>query len=212
MEKIKFTFFDLALQEPMALVTNWLIALVCIVYFFKTEQTNSIRTNWRYFFVFMAISTLIGGIGHLFFHYTGMLLKMMAWWFSVISVYFAERTVIDIVERKSWKNFFRILLPIKLVAAITISAITQDFVWILISSAAAFVLIMLPNYIDRLKHKKDGAGYFVTGILVLLLPAFIQVFKFSPYLWLNKDDLAHLLMIVAITFFFLGTKRASKFI
>lgn len=210
MEKIEFTLFELKLQEPMALITNWMIAIVCIIYFLKTDESNALRKLWRKFFIFMAISTIIGGMGHLFFKYTGMPGKMFAWWFSVISVYYAERTVIVLSKKEFWKNFLRIILPLKAIIFIVLSAITQNFMWILISSAIAFVIVLLPNYIEVLREKKEGAGYFVTGILILLVPAFVQVFKFSPYLWLNKDDIAHLFMIAAITFFFIGAKRIAR--
>lgn len=207
MDKIYFTWGGLELQEPMALITNWLVSIACILFFLQSQRASPIHTQWRSFFLFMGLSTFFGGLGHLFFQYTGMLGKEFAWWLSAVAVMFAERTILSFIKNQKWIKIISIILIAKCLFVIILSALTQEFGWILASTGVAFMVVMLPWYIGYLKSERQAAKLIILGIMVLIIPAIIQVLKYSPALWFNKDDLAHVLMLVAICFFFLGARR-----
>ena len=113
-EIIYFSAFGLDLQEPIALVFNWLMALVCFVsYFSLRSNTNPEIKLWKLFFLFFGLSTFIGGFGHLFFQYFGVYGKFPHWIGGIISAYFAGRAMLFRLGNLKLKQRLKLVLIIK---------------------------------------------------------------------------------------------------
>src|SRR5690625_5534161 len=82
----------LCLQEPMALITNWIIASVAFVLYYKLRPlSGDFVKNWRFFLISIGLSTFFGGLGHIFFQYTGFYGKIPSWVLGNLAAFFADR-------------------------------------------------------------------------------------------------------------------------
>jgi hypothetical protein len=208
-DKIAFELFGLQLLEPMAMVTNWMMAIFSIYAFLKLKPT-SLKTDvyyWKKFFFWFAIAAFFGGIGHLFFNYFGIHGKFPNWITAIIAGYYAAMAVVinssSVENMKKHKVFVLVKGGLLLILAIYF----EKFVFI--AADAILTYIIYCGFISN-AYVKQGLfemKYMVYGVLVCLPSVFIFFFKLNPHRWLNKDDLSHLLMLACIYFFYLGAKK-----
>ena len=76
MEIIRYDLFGLHLQEPMAFITNSLIALFCFWAFRSLRADITVNKYWKMFYLFLGTSSFLGALGHTLFMYFDMYGKM----------------------------------------------------------------------------------------------------------------------------------------
>lgn len=87
--------FGYTVFEPMTAFTDFLLAGICIYFYLRYFQSsNSAVKDWGKFFLFMSVSTFIGGITHAFFEEHS-LVSYKAFWlcmqiFSGLSLVYAQ--------------------------------------------------------------------------------------------------------------------------
>src|SRR5690554_7028356 len=97
LEKLPFNLFGLCLQEPMALVTNMMIAITCFVIYFRFNPVeNSFQKHWKMFYLLFGLSTFFSGFGHMFFNYTGVYGKFPTWTLGLFSAFHAGKAMISL--------------------------------------------------------------------------------------------------------------------
>lgn len=212
-EVIQFDFLGLHLQEPMALLLNWIIAGVCFFAFSKLgAYKNTANFYWRAFYLTFGISTVFGGLGHLFFQYTGFFGKYPSWIFGCIANGFAAMGMLNFKGISAPKNYAYHLVWIKSIGFCVASIITQKFIFVAVDAILTYIgytgvyACALMKREVRAKFLK----YMITGVLILFPSAFIFIFKLNVHQWLNKDDLSHILMLIAIYYFYLGLKEWGR--
>ena len=210
-DKIPFDLFGLHLQEPMALITNWLMSVFSLYAYFKLKNTEKETTKkWSYFFISFSISTFFGGLGHLFFQYFGIPGKFPNWIFGIIAGYFAGKAMLIKLNEGSLKNRLNSFLILKGFTLLILSVFSFKFIFVAIDAILTYII-----YCGILGYRfyKDGfleMRYMVYGVLICLPSVFIFFFKINPHRWLNKDDLSHLFMLACIYFFYLGAIKSNK--
>lgn len=213
MDTIYFSLFGLNLQEPMAFILNWVIASFCIYAFFRLKRfKNKANDYWRLFFLVFGLSTFFGGLGHLFFLYTGIPGKYPSWIFGSIANGFAALGVLNFkgISRPTQLAYY--LVWIKCLFLVVISIATQKFIFIAIDAIVTY-LCYTGIYLLFLRRRtpfKYFIGKFLIGVAILLPSAFFFILKINLHQWLNKDDVSHLLMLGAIFFFYQGLKEWGK--
>lgn len=209
-ERIHFTLFGLHLQEPMALIFNWLIAFVCFYFFYKTTQsTNNFAQYWRLFFLFFGISTTFGGVGHLFFQYWGWEGKFPAWIFGAIAVLMSSVAMLEVESMaKKRKQIWIGLLLLKTIVFVSLSLIYVNFLFIAIDAVIGYLFFCMTYGIVLIK-RGFNMNNIVWGVLVLLPSIVFFIGEISIGKWLNEQDIGHLFMVGAVCFFYLGVKSFS---
>lgn len=209
-EIIKFTFAGLKLQEPMALLTNWLISLFCLYAYFNIYKDKSEEVeHWKRFFIVFSISTFFGGLGHLFFQYWGIPGKFPNWITGVLSGYFAGKAIIvRMTNELSKKNLERILI-VKCALFISLAIFFQKFIFVAVDAIVTYITFCGIIAYMLYKNGKEEMKYMVYGVLVSLPAVFIFLLKINPHIWFNKDDLSHILMLFCVMFFYLGVKKLA---
>lgn len=212
-DKLPFTWLGLCLQEPMALVTNWLIALTSIYLFFKIKKPYSkFRIHWRKFYFYFAISTFFGGLGHLLFNYFDVYGKFPCWIFGVIASFHAGKAMISVnMLTTSLQRKLTISLFIKGVVLITLATSTGSFIFIMVDAILSYLVFCLGFGAYYWKKGYHSFKYTVYAIIILFPSIFIFLLKLNPHLWFNKDDLSHVLMVLTIIFFYIGIRKFTKF-
>ena len=83
----------LRVDEPVTTFTDIIVASIGIIAFLKTASHHSNRHTlyYRWFFLLIGLSTLIGGIcGHAFAYRMGLNAKLPGWIFAIFAVGFAQ--------------------------------------------------------------------------------------------------------------------------
>ena len=207
-ELIEFELFGLTLQEPMALLTNWLMSVFCLYAYMSLK--SSIKINiiyWKWFFLIFSISTFFGGLSHLFFQYFGIEGKYINWVTGVISGYYLGKAMLFHFEDNRNRKKSEIFLIIKSIVLLVIALYLKKFIFIAIDAIITYVYFT--GILGYILYKKGvhEMRFMVIGVLIGLPSAFIFILKINPHKWLNKDDLSHLLMLGCLYFIFKGVKQ-----
>lgn len=207
-EIIHFSFQGLELQEPMAAITNWMIASFCFYAFLKLKNRNFEEVNyWKYFFITFSFSTLFAGFGHLFFQYLSIPGKFPNWITGIVSGYFASNAMLVKMKNQANKKIIKIAIVVKASAFLFLALWKQNFLFIAIDAIVTYIVFCgVLGYI-YFKQGHDYMKYMVLGVLVCLPSAFIFLLKLNLHKWLNKDDLSHLLMLGCTICFYFGAKN-----
>jgi hypothetical protein len=207
-EIIYFSFQGLNLQEPMAAITNWMIASFCFYAFLKLKNRNFEEVNyWKYFFITFSFSTFFAGFGHLFFQYLAIPGKFPNWITGILSGYFASLAMLVKMKNQSNKKVLKVGIIIKAAVFLFLALWKQNFLFIAIDAMITYIVFCgVLGYI-YFKQGHDYMKYMVYGVLICLPSAFFFLLKINPHKWLNKDDLSHLFMLGCTIFFYLGAKN-----
>jgi hypothetical protein len=208
-EKLPFQIFGYCLQEPMALVTNWLIATTAIFLYFRLKNPlNSFQKHWKMFYLTFGISTFFGGLGHLLFFYFDVFGKFPCWIFGFIAAFHAGKAMISnkmINERQQRRLTYFLIFKGILLGSMAI--IMKSFIYVMIDASITYLFFCLGFGLYYWKKGSDGFKYTVFAVLILLPSIFIFTLKINPHIWFNKDDLSHILMVTTIIFFYFGIIR-----
>lgn len=210
-DTLPFEMFGLQLQEPMALVTTWCIAIFAIYAYrnLPTPNTDFLRF-WKKFYFFLAIGMFCGGLGHMLFGYSGIYGKMPAWTFGVLAGVAATLAMFSLVENQKLKRRLIQLSILESFAALTLSIATQKFIFVAVDTILTYLLGCGAMAFYFYKKGFNGIDKIFVGVLILIPSAFIFLFKIDLHKYLNRDDLSHVLMLVCMIFFYMGVKVYAK--
>lgn len=205
-DKLPFSFLGLCLQEPMALVTNWLLAATAFIIFFKIQQpVSAFQKHWKYFYLTFGFSTFFGGLGHLFFYYFGIPGKFPCWIFGVLAAYHAGKAMLSINFIAPQKVvYFERLLILKGITFGLLALWFQSFLFVMADAVVTYLFFCLGFGLYYWRKGMQSFRYTVYAVLILFPSIFIFLLQINPHLWFNKDDLSHVLMATTIVFFYLG--------
>lgn len=211
MNIIKFSLFGLELQEPMAIVTNGMIAFFCVFAFIQLKDWNDTANfYWKRFFLFFGISTFFGMFGHGLFHYFGIYGKIPSWLFGCISNAMAGLGMFhfDNYSKKSKIGVY--LVVFKSLFLFLLALFTFKFVFVAIDAIITYI-VYTGFYAQKIvKRGAEELKWMTFGVVLMLPAAFVFLFKINIHLWLNKDDLSHLLILLGIIFFYSTLQRWGK--
>lgn len=210
-ELIEFKIGNIVLQEPMALITNWMMTAFCFYAYYKLRNISfSEVVLWRRFFFWFVITSFFGGLGHLFFQQFGFLGKYPNWITSIFAGYFAGLSMLFNLEKNKGKTFLKVFLFVKGLVLVFLAIYTRKFIFIAVDAILTYVIYC--GFIGYFLSKRltSDYKYMYLGVLICIPSVFIFVFQINLHKWLNKDDLSHFLMLFCLIFFYLGSKARIK--
>lgn len=212
LERLPFSVFGLCLQEPMALVTNWIIAITAFILYFRLKNAeSSFQVSWRKFYFFFGLSTFFSGFGHVLFNYFDVYGKYPTWILGLIAAYHAGKAMISLnVIDTSTRRMFNWVLYAKLITFATLALILQSFIFVMVDAVITYLFFCLGFGIYYWRKGISSFKYTVIAVLILFPSIFIFTLKVNPHIWFNKDDLSHILMALTIIFFYLGVSRLNE--
>lgn len=211
-EIIEFKVNGLVLQEPMALITNWMMSIFSGYAFIKLnkgENRSQELVYWRRFFLWFFITSFFGGLGHLFFQQLGIPGKFPNWTTSIVAAFYAGLAMLNAYNDRKGNKWLKYFLFFKGVLLLFFAIHTQKFIFIAVDAILTYVIYC--GIIGRILgiSLKPIYNQMFYGVLVCLPSVFIFLFKLNVHRWLNKDDLSHLLMLACLYFFYRGAKMLS---
>lgn len=211
-DKLPFHLFGLCLQEPMAFVTNMIIAITCFIIYFKFNPVeNDFQKHWKMFYLAFGLSTFLSGFGHVFFNYTGVYGKFPTWILGLLSAFYAGKAMIslNILSPKTYQ-FSLTVLYIKFILLTIGAVLYQSFVFVMIDATITYLFFCLGLGIYYWKKGLSSFKYTVFAVLILIPSIFIFTLQYNPHLWFNKEDLSHILMAITVIFFYFGISRLNQ--
>lgn len=204
-------WFGITILEPVTVLTNLLITGVCLFAFFKigSMQANPIRSLLRYFFLAMGVATATGGIlGHGFIYLTGGYGKLPGWYISMFAIAFIERAAIvhsRPVMHAKLGRFFSLFNYVEVVTFMLLAFKTLNFRFVeMHATYGLFVVVFCFELYTYIKTKDEGSKYIFAGTALAAASALTHLFKVSINEWFNYNDVSHVIMAIAVYFYYLG--------
>lgn len=201
--------------EPITTLTDILVTIVCFYAFYHLKYHEHRRTHhikyYRYFFLFMGIATLLGGvIGHAFLYLFSFEWKVPAWIVSMIAIALAERAAIvrsqELMHYRLGK-FFTALNLVELISFMFISIYTLKFIFVEIHAMYGLLIVVFSfeGYI-YLKTKDPNSKLVLWCVFLAALAASAHIGQLTLHKWFNYFDLAHVLMAISCAILYKAVK------
>lgn len=206
-EYTEITLFDYLIQEPMGLLTDWLITAFSIFWGLKLLALNGNSKHLAYFFILLGLSTLFGGAAHGFFYKFGISLHRVAWITSALALFMLQIAVLRLFSDFLQKVMLAFSV-FQLVFFGILFTLSDKFMYTGINLAVGLLFVVLP-FVWRKNERFDLSVLrrnFSIGISILLLPGILVALRFNPHKWLNSNDLSHLIIILALYFLYKGAR------
>ncbi|GAB5417158.1 MAG: hypothetical protein Crog4KO_20240 [Crocinitomicaceae bacterium] len=223
-EKMEFSWFGLDLLEPNALLTDSLITVFGL--FFAYLVVRNLPTKkpfynyWKWLFIIQGVSFFFGGLGHVFYNYTGIWGKYAPLATAVFFIMMVEHAMISLLTEKQQKTF---MLLSKLKAAIATIALTVVMFTVDVENNLP-ILLIVPSantaigYFATLfflgwkfARQKSYALYLLPISVLTLIPAAIfQAKKINIHPWFDRNDFSHVLIIITFFLYYYAIKGYYK--
>ncbi len=216
---VEITTIEIAgikILEPVTTLTDLLVTAVCTYAFFKLRSHEHKETKhvkfYRYFFLFMGLATLLGGIiGHAFLYLFTFAWKVPAWIVSMISIALAERAAIMRARpllHNRLGTFFTYLNVVELITFMFISVYTLKFIFVEIHAMYGLLVVVFSfeGYI-YLRRRDAGSKKILWAVFLAALAASAHIGKISLHKWFNYFDLAHVLMALSCVVLYKAVKE-----
>ncbi len=203
-EKIPFTLFGFDLLEPMAFVTNGLVALVCLFGFVRAHQLKLFF--WKYFFLCFTIASLAGAFSHLFWNYWGFYGKITPWFFGVLSSGFLVAAMVELFHfKQTTVRIFHGAIILKAATVLFFAYSYWNFLFVAVDTILSlFVACGIGTFLLYFYYQRKELSKMLLGFLVMLPSAAVFLLKLDLHLWLNREDLSHILIASGLFFFVLN--------
>ena len=222
-DKLELIVGDILLLEPIGFFGDLLIFLISVYFAYKIIKRNvksSFFTYWIWFFLIFGTSMLIGGFGHLMYHYWGESGKYMGWYSSLFATTCLELAFISIYPNLARKKLLTFLAFGKLIAAILLEFYllsTNDIdkneaLGVIIPSINSFIgLGYCAGYLSYYYQNKFVVHfhYFWISILILIPASIFQLLKINPHQYFDRNDVSHLLLILTLFTFYKGLQKLA---
>jgi hypothetical protein len=201
---------DIAIHEPVTAFTDFIITILAFTFYRKLSANNEIVKNWRLFFLFISISTLLGGCSHAFFavhegaQYKTVWLGMQ--FINGFAVYYAQKgTLLSVLKNSKYYNAWKLSYMIQLIIYFIVLIIVQKYIVTIIDNAIGLIPIMILHF--AAKDKKQYYNWVGYGIAVSFITAIVHGAKFSLHAYFNFNDIAHVFIMISLSVIFWGIKQ-----
>ncbi|MFN8349700.1 MAG: hypothetical protein U0X91_32165 [Spirosomataceae bacterium] len=209
----------ITILEPSTVLSSLAMTVVCIYAFFqlsKLGRAHRMYQQIRYFFLFMAIATAVGGVlGHGFLYLTGQRGKIPGWFASMIAVALFERAAIwhikPLLHRRGglllgWLNYAELFI------FFILTLITLNFLVVEIHAFYGLFLMLFLMELYVYKKKKDpGSVNIFIATFWGAAAAGLHALKFSLGPWFNYNDISHIAMATSIWYYYQGARHMTYY-
>ena len=200
--------FGILLMEPMTVITNLFISVMCFYAFWKMGKDKAEGRTLiflRMYFLTMGMATTWGGfIGHGFLYLVDDRWKLVGWLISMISVAFIERSAIRYANRLINKTLGQIFLWANVVELVILMALvitSVHFKFVEIHSAYGFIVVVFGFHtFVYWKTRDQGSLQMIYATIALLCAVYTFNKPIILQTFFNHRDLAHLFMLLGAWF------------
>jgi hypothetical protein len=207
--------FGIRIDEPMATMTDVLVAFVCFYAFFqltKKKLPGNSQLYLRYYFLLMGVATFLGGVvGHGFLYALSFAWKLPGWTISIVAVALIERSSISHAKsliRPEIAKFFLVFNLIELITIMTVTIVTLDFQWVEFHSGYGLLINVTSFHAYTYYRTKDrGSLTMLLAVGITMIASLVFMNKISLHTWFNYLDISHTILAIAAFFMYLAAIR-----
>lgn len=211
MENQTIILSGITITEPATSFTDIILCILCIFIFRKISREFSREhfiNSWRYFFLFMAISTGIGVVVHGIPTYFSASLNNLLWMIMNINVAFAsffclKATTKFVTENPVLRKRINILNFIVLSVFVALTFALNNFeidkIYIAIAVTATFIVHLIGSI------KSDAVSkYIMLGMFISFLTIIIHSEQYSFTYWFDYKAISHVIMMLSLLLVYRG--------
>ena len=208
---------NLTITEPMTLLTDYVMALVCFYFAFQLlhsqhHQTQMSRRIWGIGFLFAAIASVTGGTYHGFLLDLSPLLQKVFWKTSLYSLGVTSFCLIAGTAIATFRVSIQLRIIIFASAQFILYSLWMiehdDFKYVIINYATALILVLI---FQLFQLSKTSAKWILSGIALSFIGAGVQQSGLDLHQNFNHNDLYHVIQIIALCFLYVGSKQLQDF-
>ena len=207
--------FGIRIDEPVTTFTDLIVSAVCFYAFYnlnKIPKRNKVHWNLKYYFLSMALATLIGGIiGHGFLYLFSFAWKLPGWLTSMFSIALLERASILYSKpliKPRIGTFFTWMNILELTTFVIVTFSTLNFFFVEVHSAYGLLIIVTSfNLVVYTKRKSEASKLFLVAVGISAISALIFMNEIGISVWFNHFDISHILMSISAYIFYKGSMK-----
>lgn len=208
-------------MEPVTTLTDFTVAIVCWVAFYKFYQIkNSASASYKwfrsYFLIFAIGMTSAAWFGHGLQAYVTPRYKVIGWACGATGLMFLQFGSFQLI-RKNIHSTLEKVLPVwflvqyATVLFLMINPATSSFKVTQVNSVIALIGTVLPMHLFALKKVGVQGSKIILGALIYsAIPGIIYSNQISIDRWFNYHDISHVLMAIFMTIMFMGLYSIIK--
>ena len=183
------------MNEPVTLLTDYALGAVSAWLGLRLVRVSR---YWALAFLALALAAFLGGTWH------GLLRNDLLWKATLLAVGVASFGMVAGSAKKSLsESASRILVVLagaKLLAYSAWMLFHDDFVWVIVDTAAALAIV-------GALHLWRFNGWMLAGVALSVVAALAQASGFALHRHFNHNDLYHVIQIAAILLFYRGLSK-----
>jgi len=199
---------DFKFYEPLVLLTNTIILLLCLKYSSKLRKFENAYSRLNGTFILtLGISSFIGGIAHAVHEqwgdYSLKIIVSLCHFFSLISTYYClmgSYQMYTNLYNREYSSLSKIAI-IWLTIVLLIVGYTDQFI-IITAHAGLVLLFAFYMHYKGMRNQIAGGKWVTFGIAVSFISVLVHIVKLNLHEWFNYKDIAHVFMIISL--FFIG--------
>jgi len=187
------------IAEPMTLLTDYALSAFCFFFGWKLFLDN--RTKWwAIAFFAVGLAALIGGTYHGFPQFY----PRELWAATMFCAGAASFAMVIATAQATGiaPNFFFWFALLKFVAYVAITSQHDEFLYVVIDSGIALLLVALLHAI----RGDPPWRWMIAAVAVSVAAAGVQAMRLAPHPHFNHNDLYHLIQIAAMWLFYRGAR------
>ena len=202
------------ITEPATLLTDYFMAALAVAWYFRLgrDREMPVLQDWRKVFLFLALSSFLGGSYH---GYQAMLtpLVLEALWrgtlvCAALSSLFLMKAGVGQFGgsgQAGWKKF----AYLKALVILVIGQAWPDFLVVLVDFTLSLFIV---SAFALLKWERafDARAKFLAGTGLFLLGGAVQALGLAPHPAFNHNDLFHVIQILGNWMFYLCARDCVK--
>ncbi|MFN0275908.1 MAG: DUF6962 family protein [Chitinophagales bacterium] len=213
MEHHSITLAGILITEPGTCFTDIILSVLCFFLYWKVKKdfaSSHFINAWKYFFLFMSISTGIGVFVHgfksyffpLLYHYTWLAMNISA----AAASYFTLRAMSKFVSRNVKERKKINALNLFLFSGfVFVTLLFNNFEIVKIYIAIAVTCNFLVHLIGH--FREDAASRFIMlGMFISFFTIFIHSTQVIYNAWIDYKSISHLIMMMSILLVYRGVK------
>lgn len=200
------------ITEPATMVTDFLIAGICIAFAVGIERSAggiaTARAFWALSFAFTAIAATIGGVVHGFALHLGVAAKDRLWkatqyTVGLTSLAILTAAIVAFVDGAAERWLVGVAVA-KFVLYAAALRRRGDYTVVVVDYGASMFAMAALAIAGWVRSGAPAAPWLVAGVVVSGIAAAVQLRKVAPHPRFNHNDLYHVIQIVALYLFYQG--------
>lgn len=212
------SLLGLRIGEPVITLTALIISIVCGYCWWRLGRiqpvSDALRLS-RLFFVFMGVSTLIGGmVGHAFLYALPFGFKIPGWVLGMVAASaLAQASIIrsgDLLSRQAG----RIFTGINIGGFAVLLVLLLSTLWFpIVEIHSAFSLLLIVASLEGyrwIKIRDAASRYILQGILFAVVAVLVHIMKWSVSEWFTFFDIGHLFLCGTMWMIMRGAEQSAS--